>query len=213
MRIIALANQKGGVGKTTLACHLAVAFTQAGQNVVLLDLDPQASAAEWGDARKAEFPHVQSIQPSRLAKTAEQMKEIGADILILDTAPHSEGTIMDAIRMADLVLIPCQPSIMDLRAMSKTINLVKLTQVPAFSVLNGVQHHSAVAAVEAEKTIRDHLGLPVAPVKIGERVAYNRCFITGQAAQEIEPAGKAALEIKKLHRWTAQQLEKVKVPV
>lgn len=210
MYVISLLSQKGGTGKTTLACHLSVALTEAGKGVALLDLDPQSSAAEWGDARESEFPHVQSIQPARLTKTIEQMKEIGADVVIIDTAPHSEAASLDAARAADLVLVPCRPSIMDLRAMSKTIDLMKLVSVPAFAVLNGVQHHSTVAAAEAARTITDHLGFSVCPVQLGERVAYNRCLITGQAAQELDPSSKAASEILALRKWVETQLEKRK---
>lgn len=208
MHTIALISQKGGTGKTTIAVHLATAFTQAGKNVLVLDLDPQASAAEWHDAREAKFPHVESIQPVRLAKTAESAREIGTDVLILDTAPHSEATSVEAARLADLILIPCQPSIMDIRAIGKTIQLMKLVQTPAFAIINAVQHHSIGAARQAEKTIESVLGLPVAPCRLGERVAYNRCLITGHAAQEIEPEGKAANEIHRLWKWADAQLTK-----
>lgn len=207
MRTIALVSQKGGVGKTTIALHLAVAFHLQGKNVLILDLDPQASASEWHDAREDKFPHVESIQPSRLAKTAAHARDIGTDILILDTAPHSEGTALDAARLADLILIPCQPSIMDLRAITKTIDLMKLVKAPSFAVMNGVTHASLSAAVEAERTIERVLGLPVAPARVGERVAYNRCLISGQSAQEHEPDSKAAREIKALAKWVSAQLD------
>lgn len=210
MLTIALINQKGGVGKTTVAIHLATEFTDAGKNVALLDLDPQASATEWGDVRENEFPHVESIQPARLGKTMEQLAEIGADVIVLDTAPHSEATALDAARHADIVIVPCQPSIMDLRAMAKTIGLLKLVKVPAFAVLNGVQHHSISSAMEAEKTISRVLGLPVAPVSLGERIAYSRCLITGHAAQEIEPDGKAAREVEQLRKWLESVVKKRK---
>lgn len=208
MHTIALMSQKGGVGKTTVALHLAVAFTLAGKNVAILDLDPQASAAEWGDAREGEFPHVQSIQASRLTKTIEQMKEIGADIVILDTAPHSETTSLDAARASDLVLVPCKPSIMDLRAITKTIDLLKLVNVPAYAILNAVQHHSVAAAEEAASTIQHHLGMNVAPPMLGERVAFNRSLIAGLSAQETEPDSKAASEVSNLHKWVVETLAK-----
>jgi hypothetical protein len=111
MRTIALISQKGGVGKTTLAIHLATAFAAAGYNTLLLDLDPQASAAEWKDSRAAETPPVMAIPPARLAKVMESSQSVGTDVLILDTAPHSEGTALEASRAADLILVPCQPSI------------------------------------------------------------------------------------------------------
>src|SRR4029453_10798437 len=150
MRTIALINQKGGVGKTTVALHLAAAFWQHGRNTLILDLDPQASAAEWHDARSAEMPHVESIQPGRLAKVVEHAREIATGVLILDTAPHAEATAIDTARCANLVLVPCQPSIMDLRAMRKTIDLLKLVKVATFAILNGVPAHGSVTDAAAE---------------------------------------------------------------
>src|ERR1700710_922610 len=113
MKTIALVNQKGGWGKTTLALHLPAAFWQAGENALVLDLDPQASAAEWHDARAEPMPHVESVQPARLGKVVQHAKEIATGALIIDTAPHSEAAALEAARCADLVLVPCQPSIMD----------------------------------------------------------------------------------------------------
>jgi chromosome partitioning protein len=205
MRTIALINQKGGVGKTTVALHLAAAFWQHGHNTLILDLDPQASAAEWHDARSTEMPHVESIQPARLSKVVEHAREIATSILILDTAPHAEATAIEAARCADLVLVPCQPSIMDLRAMRKTIDLLKLVKVATFAILNGVPAHGSVTD-EAADMIATGLAMPVCPVRLGDRVAYSRCLITGQTAQEFEPHGKAAREIEQLHRWACEQV-------
>jgi chromosome partitioning protein len=205
MRTIALINQKGGVGKTTIALHLATAFWQHGRNVLVLDLDPQASAAEWHDARIGEFPAVTSIQSSRLEKVVQEARGIETDVLILDTAPHSEATALAAARAADLVLVPCHPSIMDLRAMRKTVELLRLVKARAFAVLNGVAPHGSVAD-EAAESIATDLGIAVAPARLGQRVAYDRCLITGQAAQEYEPSGKAATEVEQLYMWTCEQI-------
>jgi chromosome partitioning protein len=205
MRTIALINQKGGVGKTTVALHLATAFHQAGAVTLILDLDPQASASEWHDAREAELPHVESIQPARLSKAISTAQEIGTEVLILDTAPHAESTALEAARLADLVLVPCQPSIMDLRAMRKTVDLLRLVQVSAFAVLNSVSSSGTVAD-EAAEMIEGSLSLPVCPVRLGDRVAYNRSLITGQTALEFEPHGKAAREIEQLHMWVCEQM-------
>jgi chromosome partitioning protein len=152
MQVIALVNQKGGVGKTTLAIHLATAFAVAGRHTLVLDLDPQASAAEWKDARAAETPPVMAVPASRLAKVFEDTKKIGTEVLILDTAPHSEGTALTAARSADLILVPCQPSIMDLRALRKTVELLQHVKRPTYAVLNGVAPQGSVAD-EAENAI------------------------------------------------------------
>jgi|SRR6185437_5958393 len=207
MKTIALVCQKGGVGKTTIALHLATAFTQHDYGVVVLDLDPQASATEWKDYRAAEFPAVQSIQPARLQRVLAEARDIGADIVILDTAPHSEGTALEAAKQSDLVLVPTQPSILDLRALGKTVDLLKLAKAQkAFAVLNSVAAQAGDADSAAD-AIPGQFGLAVAPVRLGTRLIYKRSLIEGQTAQEAEPSGKAAEEVRRLYVWVCRQLD------
>jgi chromosome partitioning protein len=205
MFTIALISQKGGVGKTTVAIHLATAFEAAGRQTLLVDLDPQTSAAEWKDARHADRPYVMAVPPSRLAKTLEAARENQAKVVVLDTAPHSEGTALDAARAADLILVPCQPSIMDLRAMRKTADLLNYLKKPTYAVLNEVAAQGTVAD-EAARAITAQFGMPVCPIRLGQRVAYNRCLLAGQTAAEYEPGGKAAQEINSLRQWTSEKV-------
>lgn len=203
MLTIALISQKGGVGKTTLAIHLATAYAALDKQTLLVDLDPQTSAAEWKDARQAEHPYVMAVPSSRLGKTLETARANGADVVILDTAPHSEGTALEAARAADLILVPCQPSIMDLRAMRKTADILNYLKKPTFAVLNEVAPQGTVAD-EAAKAITAQFGMPVCPVRLGQRVAFNRCLLGGQTSQEYEPGGKAAQEIEVLRQWVSK---------
>lgn len=202
MLTIAFISQKGGVGKTTLAIHLATAFQASGRETLVIDLDPQTSAAEWKDARIEERPYVMAVPSSRLKKTLETAKENEAEVVILDTAPHSEGTALEAARAADLILVPCQPSIMDLRAMRKTADLINHLKKPTYAVLNEVASQGTVAD-EAGRAITAQFGIAVCPVRLGQRVAFNRCLLTGQTAQEYDPDGRAAQEIAALHAWTS----------
>ena len=205
MLTIALISQKGGVGKTTLAIHLATAYAALSKKTLLVDLDPQTSAAEWKDARQAEHPYVMAVPSSRLEKTLETARENGADVVILDTAPHSEATALEAARAADLVLVPCQPSIMDLRAMRKTADILDYLKKPTFAVLNEVASQGTVAD-EAARAIAAQFGMPVCPVRLGQLVAFNRCLLGGQAAQAYEPGGKAAQEVEMLRQWVSKQV-------
>ena len=207
MKIIAIVSQKGGVAKTTLALHLATAFNQNDYGAVVLDLDPQASAAEWKDYREAELPAVQSIQPARLDRVLNEAREIGADVVIIDTAPHYDGPALEAARRADLVLVPTQPSILDLRALGKTADLLKVAKNDrVFAILNAVPAQTGDAD-NAATAIAGDIGLTVAPVRLGMRLAYKRSLIGGQTAQEYEPHGKAAEEVARLHEWTCRQLD------
>ncbi len=203
MWIIALVSQKGGVGKSSIAIHLATAMQAAGRETVVIDLDPQTSASEWKDARKDATPYVMAVPASRLVVTIDSVRQGGAEVVILDTAPHAEGTALDAARAADLVLVPCHPSIMDLRAMRKTADLLGYVKKPTYAILNEVPAQGTVAD-DAERAIVEQFGMQVSPVRIGQRVAFNRCLLTGQTAQEYEPDGKAAQEVQALVQWVSE---------
>lgn len=201
MRIIAVISQKGGAGKTTLAVNLAVAAEAQGAPTVLIDLDPQASAKTWHDIRaEKEAPFVVSAQASRLEEVIEIARANGAELVIIDTAPHSESAALAAARAADLVLIPCRPAILDLKAIGTSGDLAALAKKPAVVVLSAVPHQGKLAE-EAEEAVRSY-GLTVAPVKLTQRAAYVHSLTLGQTAQEFEPEGKAAQEIGDLYKWT-----------
>jgi chromosome partitioning protein len=101
MLTIALISQKGGVGKTTLAIHLATAFEAKGHQTLLVDLDPQTSAAEWKDARQAERPYVMAVPPSRLAKTLEAAQENQADRSVRAGDQNVDHHVIDPAHVRD----------------------------------------------------------------------------------------------------------------
>lgn len=200
MKTIAILSQKGGAGKTTLALHIAAAAEVADKPCVVIDLDPQASAAGWKDTREAETPVVVPLPHSRLAAGLQAAKDGGAVLCIIDTAPHSEGAAMAAARAADLVLIPCRAGILDLRAIGTTVELVKLARKKAFVVLNALPPRASQILNDAREAVAVH-GIEVAPVTLQQRAAYGHALTAGQTAPEYEPGGKAADEIAELRAW------------
>jgi chromosome partitioning protein len=138
MKTISIVSQKGGAGKTTLAIHLAVAASQAGMNTAVIDLDPQASSTKWADRRQAELPVVISAHASRLSQVLATARSTGGELAIIDTAPHSDNAALEAARMADVVLVPCRPSILDLEAIANSLDIAKLAHKPASVILNAV---------------------------------------------------------------------------
>lgn len=203
MKTVALISQKGGSGKTTLALHLAVASSRE-RNTAVIDLDPQASATRWADRREDVVPVVLSAHASRLLHEMQHVDGAGGELLILDTAPHADSTALDAAKAADLILIPCRPAILDLEAISNSLELVKTTRTPVFVVLNGVaprgnEANDVAAAIAG-------LGVDVAPVRLVNRVAFARSLISGHTAQEFRPRSKAAQEVAGLHTFTCAVL-------
>jgi chromosome partitioning protein len=198
--ILAIISQKGGAGKTTLAVNLAVAAERADVPTVIIDLDPQASAKTWHDLRgRKDAPVVVSAQASRMQEVIEVARSNGAEFVIIDTAPHSESGALGAARAADLVLIPCRPAILDLKAIGTSGDLAALAKKEAVVVLNAVPHQGKLAE-EAGEAVRGY-GLSIAPIRLTQRAAYVHSLTAGQAALEFEPDGKAAQEILELYKW------------
>lgn len=199
MKTIAIISQKGGAGKTTLAVHLATAAAEAGYASAVIDLDPQATAASWGDRREAAMPEVISGQAVRLPALLKTAQENGAGFLVLDTAPNADQTASLAARSADLVLIPCRAAAFDLEAIETTLLLAKAANKPAYVVLNAVPPRSGIGR-EAAVGLAGR-GAKVAPRQLTQRAAFAHSVIDGRTAQEFEPQGKAAEEIRDLYRW------------
>ena len=199
MLTIALISQKGGSGKTTLAVNLAVASQRSGYPAAVIDLDPQASAAAWGDSREAEAPVVVSAQAARLAEVLDTARTHGAGIVLIDTAPHAEAAALAAARSADFVLIPCRPSVLDLRAVAGSIDITRLAASPAAAVLSAVPPRGPLGD-EAQTAIESY-GLDVSPVRIGHRAAFVHAATAGLGVQEFVTLGKAAEEINRLFAW------------
>ena len=200
MKTVAVINMKGGTGKTTLTLHLAVAAAQLGR-VAVLDLDPQQSAAKWGDRRAADEPVVLAVAPTRLPQELDRVSAAGADVVMIDTPPRagSDNAAQAAARAADLVVIPCRPAILDLEATAATAESIRATGAPIVAVLNGCAHRGREADHAAEALAG--LDVDVCPVRIGQRVAFARSLLDGLTAHEVEPDGRAADEIAGVHTF------------
>jgi len=200
---IALIAQKGGVGKTTIAVNLAVA---AGLKTALFDLDQQESAVIWADRRKTETPHVEFLTERRLPEALKAAEQGKFDLVIIDTPPAAGPQAFTAAQAADLILIPCRPSLVDLDAIRRTAQLVKSAGVPAFVVFNAAPH-SATTLLEDARAIVVGAGLTPAPVVLRERSAYRASWPLGKAVVETEPKSKAAKEMSELKDWVLAQLQ------
>lgn len=202
MKTIVIANQKGGSGKSTVTVHLAAAAERAGDGPILIsDTDPQGTAGDWFNQRKKsgmDTPLYAPLNLTDLAPRIEALRAAGAAYLFIDTAP-SIGTVnADLFTLADLILIPLNPTPADLRALVKGLPLVKQSGKKFSFMLARVRsnlknNEGAAMALEA-------LGL-VLPVRMHERVIYAETFAHGKTALEIDPKGVAAQEVAAL--WSA----------
>ncbi len=156
-RIITIAQQKGGAGKTTLAAHLAVAFATDGRRVAMIDVDPQASLAQWFQARNGNRsagpvpPLSLSAIPGWKLGTEIDRLQRTSDVILIDSPPHAETEARIAVRSAHLALVPLQPSPMDLWATGPTITLARTHNIPILIVLNRVAARSRVVEITRKR--------------------------------------------------------------
>lgn len=209
MQIISVLNQKGGSGKTTLATHLARALQRDGSDVLLADADRQGSARDWAAARADQPLAVAGLdRPSLLRDVARLAGP--RDFVVVDGAPATDDLTVAAIKAADFVLIPVQPSPLDLWATADLVDWVQqrieMTDgrlKAAFVVSRAVRGTKLSAEVDAALA---GYGLPVLSARIHQRIAYPTAISAGMTVMDIEPDGDAANEIGTLAAEIKAQL-------
>ena len=202
MFTIAIIGQKGGTGKTTLAVGLAGVAAEAGQDVALLDLDPQTNAANWKDRRTAENPAVLPTPIGRLRQALDACGEAHADLVIIDTPGKSDSTAMAAAKVADVVLVPCDFQIYQLETLESTRELIALSgNPPAFVVLNGLHPSATRLAEQAKALTAQQSGMKVCPVYLSKFDVHRTAPDTGLAPNEAEPHSRASDELRQLYKF------------
>lgn len=208
MKVLGLLARKGGAGKTTLAIHLAVMAQASGKRVLLVDIDPQRSSAGWWRARDAETPQLVETEPDKLRDILEAARADGIDLVVVDTRPSVEADAVQVAMLADVIVVPTRPAILDLRAILETLNIVKGSK-KAHVVLNACPAPrgaiEAPAATDARKALKA-FGVPVAPTTISQRATFSHALVGGLAATEADPRGKAAGEMRALWRYVEKEL-------
>jgi chromosome partitioning protein len=199
--IIAIAQRKGGAGKTTLAAHLAVTWAIEGRAVTLIDTDPQASLARWYERREArlgrgstglEFEAVGGWR----ARTEISRRARAADIVLVDSPASADHDTQSAIGASDLVLVPVQPSPVDVWASRLTLELAQRERVPALLVLNRVPARACLTSSMREWLEGYEVG--VSSIAIGNRVALAAALAEGWGIAETDHGSLAAQEIAAL---------------
>jgi chromosome partitioning protein len=205
MFVIAIVGQKGGTGKTTASLCLAVSAAKAGQAAVIIDLDPQANAANWKDRRTGENPAVIAAPVSRLKQTLQTAQSYGAEFVVIDTPGKSDSAAVEAARAAHLVLVPVRPQIFDLETLPGVRDLLRVAgDAPAYVVLNGLHPQAKKQADDAKAMIEQTTGFRVCPFHLCHRSNYAEAPTTGGTPQELDPDGKAADEIERLYKFINQ---------
>lgn len=199
MRIIAMAAQKGGSGKTTLAAHLSVQAHVTGDGpVALIDSDPQGSLTAWYQEREDQAPIFAQALMARLDEQLAELRGGGIRYAFVDTPPAITSTIGHVIKLADLVVIPTRPSPHDLRAAGVTVDIAEGLGKPLIFVINGA-HPRARITTQAALALSQHG--PVAPVVVHQRTDFSSSMIDGRTVMELPRRSRSPNEIGQLWNY------------
>lgn len=202
MQIIAVLNQKGGAGKTTLATHLARSFHLDGRTTVLVDSDPQGSARDWASASDGSSG-VLTVAMDRPNVLKSDVRRLAADVAIIDGAPSATDLAGAAVAAADLVLIPVQPSPYDIWAAAAIVEMVEQRRAladgsPAAAFI--VNRAVANSVLESDvKGALDAYEIPVLSTVVHQRQSYPRTAINGLTVVDVRSEREAAAEIRSLY--------------
>lgn len=199
MKILAIASQKGGVGKSLIARALAVTALGDGLRSAIIDADPQGSATKWSTRRPFPAPAIRPLGQGGLHEAIADFKKVGADLILIDTPPHARPVVSMAAELADAVIIPVRPFPDDLEAVGTTVEIVRTVGRKAGIIINGAPPKSS--AVTMARAALATFSLPICPTIIVERLSHPYSVAEGLTATEREPNSKAAAEITALWTW------------
>lgn len=199
MKVLAVLAQKGGVGKSMLARSLAVQGLMDGLKTAVLDADPQGTIVAWSRRRKLSAPTVISLGSQTISEALRDLAARGADLVVIDTPPHSQPIISVAASAADAAILVTGPFPEDLEQVGAAAGIVQSLGKPAGIVLNKTppKSHALTLARAALATFQ----LPICPTALVQLLSHPYASAEGLSAQEREPNSKAAAEIAEVWGW------------
>jgi chromosome partitioning protein len=200
MHVLAFVTQKGGTGKSSLAISLAVAAQEAGLKAAIVDIDPQGTASEWFQRRRAEAPEVARLHWSSLSSQIYAYERSGHDLVLLDTPGADDSAAAAAIREASLCLLPLRPSIADVEAMKPTLKYLNDRNKPFSFVLNQCPAGGRTSRTSSAFRALQLIGA-VCDATVALRSDHMDALAAGLGVTEHAPSGKAATEIRDVLDW------------
>jgi chromosome partitioning protein len=195
MKIIALMNEKGGSGKSTIATNLATALHRRGQRVVLVDADPQGTARDWRAASPegADLPPVVALDRPQML---ESIKTLNADVVVIDTAAKAEAMAANAVRIANIALVVIQPSGADVWASAATVKLLKQKQDVGGQIDAAFIVNRTSGTTKLSKLIKggewNEYGFDQLDATLGNRVSYAQALTDGVSVFDLHDANAKA---------------------
>lgn len=208
MKIITVANRKGGAGKSTCAAHLSLEAVRAGLKTILIDLDPQKTIENWWSKRHEDNPYLIDANADDIHTVIKSLSDKSFDLCIIDTPGDTSIQATLGISIADLIVIPSKPTGPDLNAIGRTISMVKDQKKPYVFILTQAISRTTTALQAA--FVLSEFGA-VAPTTITNRICYAHAMASGTSASAIDK--NAADELAKLWDYIAGKIGFAPVPI
>ncbi|MBC7668031.1 MAG: ParA family protein [Gemmatimonadaceae bacterium] len=209
MKTLAVISRKGGAGKTTLSINLALASHLGGWRTMLADIDPQRSASDVMRARTGPGPTLAEINAGKLFQTRSHAIHDAYDVMLIDTPAAPDSDVAVAVNSADLCVLVCRPTFLDIASVARSAEMVRRLGKAAVIVLSQAPpKRGALEPVAVQKAVEAlrFCGLPVAPVGLRSRAIYQQSIAHGRSVGEWDSASPAAQEISRLWDHLAAQL-------
>ena len=208
MQILAVAINKGGAGKTMVTKCLSTSAAHLGLNVLILDMDTQQNATQWGRRRKNvnPLPVVRFTTENDLADELSQAEKAGCDLVIIDTPPGRSTETPAAVEIAHLVAIPFAPEVDHYEGISRIARLARTNGKPAVGILN-LAEPNAQWEQSVARGVLSGIGLAMAPAILHRFKVHKEASLKGMTAQELEPESRAAAEISDLWKFIYAELQ------
>jgi chromosome partitioning protein len=204
MIVLAVIAQKGGVGKSMLARSLAVQGLIDGRKAAILDADPQGTVVSWGRRRHLAAPAVIALANSTIEAVIRDLAGRGADLVLIDTPPHSQPIINLAAAAADAALLVTGPYPEDLEQVGVAAAILQSLGKPTGIILNKTPPKAA--ALTLARAALTAFKMPICPVALTQLVSHPYASAEGLSAQEREPDSKAAAEVAGVWGWVKNSI-------
>ena len=208
MKIIAFAINKGGAGKTMVSKCLSTAAAQSGLHVLVLDMDTQQNATQWGRRRKEinPLPVVRFSTENDLPDELSRAEQAGCDLVIIDTPPGRSSETPAAVEAADLIVVPFAPEVDHYEGIPRIVRLARTTSKPAVGVLNLAEPNSQWEEATARGVLAG-IGLALAPAVLHRFKVHKDASLKGMTAQELDANSRAAADIANLWKFIYSELQ------
>ena len=211
MRIWSFVQQKGGVGKSTICLNLSVVAEANCERVLVVDLDPQATALFWSSTRGTNKPPVIDALPEKLEDIIRAAPDLGVTLIMIDVPSRLDAIALTAIRAADMIVCPTLPDLLNLKPLKDTVSLLEAAGKlgASIGVINNVDESGAATNIAHAKAVLESFGIQICSTVIYHLPQFAAAYNEGKGVTEYKRGTKAAKQVRDLWVHLNEQAKEI----